>query len=154
MRLMIVGLFLLSLLSTQNTFAGTIREIDLTDGSTISGEVLSLTNGVYTIKSDSLGTVKLDESKIRAIRSKSSPPASVGGTAADIQTMQSKMLSDKEIMTLIQSLQNDPDFKKVLEDPEIMKAINEGNIPMLTANPKFMQLLNNATVKDIEKKVQ
>ncbi len=153
MRLMIVSLFLLSLLRIQYASAGTVREIDLTDGSTISGEVLSLTNGVYTIKSNSLGTIKLDENKIRAIRSKSSPPASASGTAADTQTIQSKMLNDKEIMALIQSLQNDPDFKKVLEDPEIMKAINEGNIPSLAANPKFMQLLNNTTVKDIEKKV-
>ncbi|MCG6536915.1 MAG: hypothetical protein L7F78_19965, partial [Syntrophales bacterium LBB04] len=106
----------------------------------------------YTTKSDSLGTVKLEASKIRAIRAKSS-----GTNAASFQEMkalQEKMLSDKEILALIQSLQNDPDFKKALEDPEIMKAVSEGDISALTANPQFMKLLNNATISEINQKIR
>jgi hypothetical protein len=64
------------------------------------------------------------------------------------------MTSDKEIMSMIQSLRNDPDFKKILEDPEIMKAVQAGDVPALMANPRFMKLMNNATVKEIEKKVE
>jgi hypothetical protein len=64
------------------------------------------------------------------------------------------MMSDMEIVGLIQSLQNDSDFKKALEDPEVMKPVNEGDIPSLTSNPKFIKLLNNATVKDIQQKAQ
>ncbi len=145
-------LFLLFVLFVQHAAAGEIRVIELTDGSMITGEVSSLNNGVYIIKSDSLGTIKLEESKIRAIRSKSS-----GTNAASVRetgALQGKMLSDKEIMGLIQSLQNDPDFKKALEDPEIMKAVNAGDVPALTANPKFMKLLDNATVKEIQNKTK
>lgn len=152
MRLRLLSFPLLFLLFVQNAAAGEIRVIELTDGSTITGEVSSLNNGVYIIKSDSLGTIKLEESKIRAIRSKTS-----GTNAASVQetrALQEKMLSDKEIMGLIQSLQNDPDFKKALEDPEIMKAINEGDVAALTANPAFMKLLNNATVKEIRNKTK
>ena len=64
------------------------------------------------------------------------------------------MLGDREIMDLINSLQNDPEFKKILEDPDIMKAVNAGDVVALAANPRFMGLLNHATVKEIEKKVR
>jgi hypothetical protein len=148
----ILSSFLLLLLFALNASAGEIRQIELIDGSTITGEVLSLNNGVYTVRSDSLGTIKLEESKIRVIHSKYSD-TNVASTN-EIKMVQEKMMSDKEIMVLIQSLQNDPDFKKALEDPEVMKAINGGDIPALTANPNFMKLLNKATVKDIQQKAQ
>jgi hypothetical protein len=63
-------------------------------------------------------------------------------------------MNDQEIMGMIQSLQGDPEFKKVLEDPEVMKAVNAGDVTALMANPQFLKLLNNATVQDIQKKVK
>ena len=57
-------------------------------------------------------------------------------------------------MSLIQSLQSDPAFQKMLEDPEIMKAVNAGDVAALMARPDFMNLLNNATVREIQKKVK
>ena len=41
----------------------------LNDGSVICGEINSYNGGIYTLKSNALGTVKIEESKIRAIRS-------------------------------------------------------------------------------------
>ena len=69
MRLILLSIPLLIFLLVQNTIAGEVRVIELIDGSTITGEVLSLNNGIYVIKSESLGTIKLEESKIRAIHS-------------------------------------------------------------------------------------
>ena len=152
MRMILVSIPLLIFLFVQNTTAGEVQVIELTDGSTITGEVLSLNNGVYVVKSESLGTVKLEESTVRAIHSKSS--GTNASVAQQTRAIQDKMMNDKEIMGLIQSLQNDPEFKKILENPEIMKAVNEGNISALTSNPQFMNLLNNATVKDIQQKAQ
>ena len=77
-----------------------------------------------------------------------------GSTTGEVQSLQKKMLSDKGIMNLIHTLQDDPDFNKVLEDPEIMKAIDAGDVAALQANPRFMNLLNSATVKEIEKKLK
>ena len=138
--------------------AGELREIELFDGTVITGEVLSLTGGVYSVKSDSLGSLRIEESKIRTIRSKSpagngsqNDPASA--SHAGVRSLQDKMMSDKEIMTMIQSLQNDPEFKKMLEDPEVMKAVNAGDVAALMANPAFLKLLSNPTVQDIQKKV-
>jgi hypothetical protein len=148
MRQFMICFAILLVVVVRSAFAGTIREVELKDGSVITGDVVSLSNGIYTIKSESLGTVKIEESKVNVIRPRSS---SQGGEA---KSLQDKMMSDREVMSLIQSLQNDPEFKKVLEDPDILKAVNAGDIAALMANPKFTKLLNNSTVQEIQKKVK
>ena len=152
MRYIILCFFLVLALAVPLAHAGEVREIELTDGSVITGEVLSLSSGVYTIKSNSLGTIKVEEAKIRAIRAKS--PDAGPGASSDVKALQGKMMSNAEIMNLIQSLQNDPEFKKVLEDPEIMKAVNAGDVASLTSNPKFLKLLDNPAVQEIQRKVK
>jgi len=137
--------------------AGELREIELKDGSIITGEVVSMNNGIYTIKSDTLGTLKLEEFKVRVIRPRSpsqGPGAAQINTGSEVTSLQHKMMSDQEIMGLIQSLQNDPEFMKLLEDPEVMKAVSAGDVAALTANPRFMKLLGNPAVQEIQKKVK
>jgi hypothetical protein len=63
------------------------------------------------------------------------------------------MMSDKEVVEMILSLQNDPDVQKILQDPEIMKAVNAGDMDALLSNPKFMKLLENPTIHEIREKV-
>ncbi len=144
--------------------AGEVKEVELNDGTVITGEIVSLNNGIYTIKSESLGTIKLTESKVRSIRQKSpvktagernasqQNPNSVDANA-QAQSLQQKMMNDKEVMDKIRSLENDPEFKKILEDPEVVRAVNSGDVAALMANPQFMKLLNNRTVQDITNKV-
>jgi len=71
----------------------------------------------------------------------------------DMQALQNTMMNDKEIMNLILALQNNPDMKKILEDPDILNAVNSGDISALTANPRFMKLMNNQIMKEIQQKV-
>ncbi len=149
----------LSLVLVAASAAGEIREIELKDGSVLTGEVVSLANGIYTIKSGSLGTIKLEESKVRAIREKAPAAAPASGsaktdTAGDVRAIQEKMMSDKEIMALIESLRDNAEFKKLLDDPAVMKAVQDGNIAALMANPGFLKLLDDPAVKEIEKKVK
>jgi hypothetical protein len=132
--------------------AAEMREIVLTDGTIITGEVVSLTGGICTIRSATLGTVQVKESNIRTIRLKDSAGSSAL-TEREATSLQNKMMSDGEIMNKILGLQNDPEFQEVLQDPEIMKAVQAGDIAALTANPKFMRLLNNQAVKDIKDKL-
>lgn len=160
MKTFTITCFLCLILFAPGAGAGELKVIELKDGSVITGEVISLAGGLYTVKSDSLGTIKLEESKILAIQSRSPEKGSAsGGPAAaqgsdDAQALQQKMMGDQEIMTMIQSLRDDPQFKKVMEDPVVMKAMKEGDVSALMANPQFMKLLNNPTVKEIEKKVK
>jgi len=152
------SLSLILLTSAVTANAGEARVIELIDGSIIRGEVLSLTGGVYTIKSDSLGMIKLEESKISVIRAKSAGSGAnkdvVSQSSDEIRSLQEKMMSDKEIMSMIQSLQDDPEFQKLLENPEVMKAVNSGDVAALMSNAQFMKLLNNSTLRDIQSKVK
>jgi hypothetical protein len=132
--------------------AAETREIELTDGSVITGEVVSLSRGVYTVRSATLGTVRIEESKVRTIRSKSST-STTGDTGSRVKALQDKMMSDSEIIDMIRSLQNDPDVQKILRDPEIMKAVQTGDISTLMANPQFMKLLNNQAVQKIRNRI-
>ena len=160
MKLFATSAIFVLLFFLETIHAGEIKELILKDGSVITGEVISLSNGIYTIKSDILGVIKLEESKVRTIQEKSSTvnpsasPSSSAATAEEVQTLQQKMMSDKEVMSLIQSLQNDPEFKTLLEDPKIMQAVSANDIATLMADPRFTKLLNNSTVQEIQKKVK
>ncbi|HWR71711.1 MAG TPA: hypothetical protein VN604_00925 [Nitrospirota bacterium] len=150
----ILSIFLFLLfLATGIAAAAEIREIELKDGTVMVGEVVSLSNGVYTVKTDTLGTITIDETKVRAIRQKGEAAGFAPDVNAQSRSLQERMLKDREVMSKIESLRSDPDFQKVLNDPAIMKAVNDGDISALTANPEFMKLLQHSTVQDIKKKV-
>ena len=152
--LSILGLFCTSV------SAGELRQIELTDGSVISGEIVSFKEGVYTIKSNILGTIKINKSKIQIIRSKphGEDKGKLENTSntsinTQVQALQKSMMNDKEIMNMILSLQNDPAFQEILKDPAIINAVNSGDINTLMSNPKFMKLLTNPKFQEIKKKI-
>jgi hypothetical protein len=64
-----------------------------------------LRQGEYTIKSDSLGIIKLVDSKIRSLRAKSicyeAGKDSESGSGCEERSIQEKMTNNKEIMSLI-----------------------------------------------------
>ncbi len=147
--LLSVILVLFALAAAAN--AAETREIELTDGSVITGEVLSLSEGIYTVRSATLGTLRIEASNIRVIRLKGS--ADLGDAGGRVRPLEDKMSGDREIMDAIRALQNDPDIQKILQDPEIMKAVQAGDIAALMRNPEFMKLLNKRALQDINKKV-
>jgi hypothetical protein len=78
---------------------------------------------------------------------------SSGSVTSQVQELQQKMLADDQTMALILSLQNDPEMQALLNDPVLLEAVAAGDLTALTANPKFMKLLDNAKVKEIQKRV-
>ncbi|OGW38603.1 MAG: hypothetical protein A2X58_10080 [Nitrospirae bacterium GWC2_56_14] len=158
MRTILFFMLFSFLFLAQESRAGEVRAIELKDGSIVTGEVVSLINGKYTIRSASLGTVLIEESKVRVIRPVAAPAAAnsalSNNNAGDVRALQDRMMNDKEIMSKIEALQNDPEFMKILEDPEVMKAVTSGDTAALMANPQFLKLMNNPTVRDIEQKVR
>jgi hypothetical protein len=147
--LLTVAAFLL--LAARPLGAGEIKEIELTDGSVVTGEVVSMSNGLYTIRTDAMGTVTVPDSKVRSIRRKGMPSTtSSAAPGGEVPSLEGQMASDPAIMEMIRGLKDDPDFGKVLEDPEMMRAVETGDLATLIANPKFLKLLNNSTVQDIQ----
>jgi len=139
--------------------AGEISTIELSDGSVISGEVVSFDGNVWTIQSVSMGILKIDGSKVVSIRSKTTPSQTPSTTtagedpinAADIQAMQQSIMANEQIMTMIMNLQTDPEIQAILKDPEIMKAVNAGDVNALLSNPKFIKFMENTKVRKITK---
>lgn len=152
MKWLCICLFLLSL-AFGEAWAGEQKQIELVDGSVISGEILSLKEGFYTIRSVSLGTLRVEESRVSVIRSLSGGDVQQSGAQSELDTLIKIMLNDKAVMDLIHSLQNDPEFQKILNDPDIMAAVSRGDLTDLTKNPKFMQLLNHPKVLEIKEKL-
>ncbi len=111
---------------------------------------MSFKNGVYTLQTNTMGTVNVTESEIISIQPKSAPlsPSSV---QEQIFILQALMANDKETMDKIYSLKDDPDFEKALQDPDIIKAVKSGDINALLSNPKFLKLLESQTVKEIKR---
>ena len=150
MRRFILGSFFLSVIFLGQAFAGETKTFELLDGSIITGEIISYNDGTFILKSVILGTVRIEETKIRAIRSRKN-----GGISEDeVLALQEKMMGNEEIFAMILSLQNDPELREILQDPEIMDAVNSGDINALLSNPKFLKLLENPAIQNIGKMIE
>ena len=158
------GLMIVTLLLASHVFAGDTATIYLNDGSVLAGEIISINNGVYSIQTESMGLININKLKISSInfesRSRKSPSDSerTGGTGnsaimEEASILSKTIMADEEIMKMIMGLQNNPDFKAVLNDPEIMNTINTGNIEILLSNPKFLELMNNSEVESINRQL-
>jgi hypothetical protein len=136
--------------------AGELREIVLIDGSVIVGELVSLTNGVYTIKTATLGDLKVEDARIKTIRNTSggmAGPVKASGQQ-EIMAIQQDMIADGSIIQLILALQSDPDFQEALQDESIMMAINSGDLNALMTNPKIVKLMEKSSVQEIKRKLE
>ena len=151
------------LMSVSFAYAAHKASIELTDGSTLDGEVVSFSDGKYTVNSPSLGTLQIEDSKIRNIRSTDptagSPQKDITSLDAatvqnGIQELQPAMIGNPDIMRTISGLISNPDFRDLLKDPEIMNAAKSSNIKALMANEKFIRVLNDPAVKEIRQKVK
>ena len=131
--------------------AGEVREIVLSDNSVIVGELVSLENGIYKIKTKSLGILEVKEEKIKTIGSKSDLMTGqvTESGQQEILAIQQRMIADGSVMQQIQDLENDPDFQEILQDEAVMQAINSGDFNALMTNPKIMKLMEKSSVKEI-----
>ena len=160
MRSTIICFFILVIFLVGNTVASDIAQVQLVDGRVISGKIISFKEGAYTLRSDSLGTITVDESQIQLIRM---DPSSAdlwapAGTTNDsiektMESLQKSIANDPQIMELIRTLQNDPHIEALIQDETIMDAVNAGDISSLMANPEFIKLFENPSIQQIQKEM-
>lgn len=129
------------------------EEIVLRDGSRIQGEVLSMQNGAYQVKTPSLGVINIPKSKVSSINSggssSSADSALSSANNSMLESLQSRMVNNPGIMTSIMQLQHDPDMKAVMSDPEVMRAVQNMDFKTLSNHPKIKKLMQNSKVRDI-----
>lgn len=155
---MSIGLLCLGLLLTTGLKADSSRIIELVDGSQIAGEIVLFEHGVYTIESESLGRLHIPDSDIRVIRSGSQVPSHQSAplstdpdrlSAAGVTRYESQIVGDPQILSVVMTLQNDPDVLAVLNDPSVMQAIAARDFNALQNNAKILKLENNPTIRQI-----
>jgi len=71
-----------------------------------------------------------------------------------MQRLQQELMSDPETMRMLSDLQNDPSIKSILQDKELMRAIEQGNLSKVGQDPKIQTLVNSETVGKIIKQHQ
>jgi hypothetical protein len=149
----------------------TVREIELTDGSLIRAEVVSMSQGVYRLHSDTLGEIEVPEHRIKAIRSleaetitprievkpeeESSVPTetlSAPAPALSAEDLQQRLQQDPTAMEKIRSLQNDPLVQSILDDAGTMQAVEAGDIGTLLNDPKIRALMSHPTIQELSRR--
>ncbi len=135
--------------------AAQASQITLRDGSSISGEILSFDGTRYLVRSGSLGTVSIDSHQVEQIRSSpetgNRPPGALLPQDR-ILSLQQQLVGDPQTMTLVQSLQDDPQMQRILSDPRLLQAILAGDIQVLRDSPELQGLMNHPAVKKIQER--
>lgn len=158
MKSILMGCVFLLFLSLTG-YCAQMSRFELIDGSVIEGEIISFLNGVYTLKTEDQGTIKLEFLKIRKIETSnkiSSPlkfdipqQPKVNLNRSDVEALNQKIMSNPETMKIISELVNDAQFQEIMKDPEILNAAKLQDIKTLMSNEKFMGLINNPRIRQI-----
>jgi hypothetical protein len=137
--------------------------VTLQDGTVILGEVKSLRDGVYTVESESVGTLHIRADQIRSINETDQrpPPASAvppsgapSSAASAVDAAKSQIARDPNLLTAVLGLQSDPEVVAALADPTVAKAIADGDYAGLASNPKIVALMQNPKVRAIIEALQ
>jgi hypothetical protein len=153
------------------SFSETLREIELSDGSVIRAEVVSLSHGTYRLRSATLGEIEVPEHKVKTIRSlaeDANEPSTIGGqegtsslpvkpipapvATPSAEDLQQTLQQDPAALNKILSLQGDPLVRSILEDADTMRAVQAGDIGTLLNDPKIRALMNHPTVRELNGK--
>jgi hypothetical protein len=145
-------LLLAAVLAPSLVPADGVQDIELVDGSRVRAEVVSLEQGVYRLRSDSLGEIRIPAAEIKSITRRQ-----MGTTASDptrshtaqIDSVRDSLIQDPDAMSKIEALQNDPLVKNILNDETTMRAIQAGDLDSLMNDPKIKALMENSTVQEI-----
>ena len=145
-------MFFLAILIPAWVHAAPVQYIEFSDGSRVRAEVISLDEGVYTLRSEMLGEMRIPADRIKSIstRELAGTAAAPGlSTQAQINSMRESLLQDPNALAKIQSLQNDPLVKEILSDEAAMRAINSGDLETLSNDPRFKALMEHSAVREI-----
>jgi len=152
-----VNIFLFLWIVLSSSHAGVRSQIQLLDGTLIQAEIISFSKGVYKLRSKSLGVLSIPEEKIQSIHSNQSEglePSKVFRNEASpkklkIQELQEKLTSDPKTMKMLMDLQDDPSMIGILNDKDLMRAIQQGNLSTVIKNPKIQKLMKSKAVGDV-----
>ena len=152
-----INIFLFLWIVPSSSHAGVRSQVQLLDGTLIQAEIISFSKGIYKLRSKSLGTISVAEDRVQSIRPNKSQ---ISGTPAQLETadppvgqkvqgLQQKLTSDPKTMEMLLDLRKDPSMIGVLNDKDLMRAIQQGNLSTVIKNPKIQKLMKSKAVGDV-----
>ncbi|MFT4584026.1 MAG: hypothetical protein ACI915_004363 [Gammaproteobacteria bacterium] len=146
-------LFCLSIFTCATTSANELKFIQLTDGSKLRAEVVSLNNEIYTLRSATLGEMQIPADSVDSI-SATAPSEQAASTASaasgpSLGDVRRSLVENPQAMDKISQLQNDPLVQDIINDPATMRAISSGDLSTLMNNPKIKALMENPAIRDL-----
>ena len=145
------------------------QTITLRDGTIVKGEVLQMADGIYSVKSSSMGVTQIKAEQVASISAINSvpnntlnnlvnpsatPPASQGSVESQVNQLQTSIVSNPALMAEIQQLASDPDVIKLISNPAIMQAATTKDVNALKNNPAAQELMQNPKVKALIDKLR
>ncbi|HZR82028.1 MAG TPA: hypothetical protein VFD92_13105 [Candidatus Binatia bacterium] len=134
-----------------------VREIELTDGTTLRAEIVSLHDGVFHLRSSALGDIDVPESRVRRIATPPvnapaaarNPSGSIArGPGADAERRVVENLAhDPAFRDQALALQDDPTVQSILSDAALMDAIHAGDLGRIANDPKIQELMRKPAVR-------
>ena len=151
------SIFLFLWVVSSASHAGVRSQVQLLDGTLIQAEIISFSKGIYKLRSKSLGVLSIPEEKVQSIHSNQSedieplkkPGNEVSPTNLKVQGLKNKLTSDPKTMEMLINLQDDPSMIDVLNDKDLMRAIQQGNLSTVIKNPKIQKLMKSKAVGDV-----
>jgi hypothetical protein len=143
-----------------------LQVITLKDSSVIRAQVTEMSGGVYLVVSPTLGQIKIPTGDVVSIRNEgtagqsvaeadspapaksaaaqtSPAPASLESLRSALTSKVQSLVSTRDGMNAVTSFSNNPDLKAVMNDPQVMKAIQNGDTSALMKSPAMKTLLDN-----------
>lgn len=132
---------------------GETRVFELSDGTTVVGTVTAFRDGVYTVSSPSLGTLRIPESGILVMRKRTAQGSSGKTGGMDVESLQRMILADPRFGRSLERLQEDPSVRRMLEDPALRSALQSGDYEALMQRPEFQRLLDHPEVRNMTREI-
>lgn len=136
------------------------QTITLRDGSVIKGELTGMADGVYTVKTGSLGSAEIKAEEIASINNDShalaapAVPTSQDATNGQINQLQQGIMANPAMMADIQQIAADPEIVKLISNPAIMQAVMAHDVNAIRNDPAARELMNNPKMMALIEKLR
>jgi hypothetical protein len=141
--------------------AGTSKVIKLKDGTTLIGEITSMTNGRYSVKTENLGVVNFTDEDVLSIQSPGvaaeNSPLTGGSSSSlkqQVQSVQAQVMNDETIMESISELAEDREIQQLLQNPQLMNTIMTFDEQQIANDPAIQKLLERKDIQEIIKQIE
>ena len=146
-----------------------LQVITLKDSSVIRAHVTEMSGGFYLAKSPTLGDMKIPTADVVSIQAEESAVTSAGApdpaghgipqpslAAAGLESLRSAvsskvqdLVSTHDGMNAVMAFSQNPELKAVLNDSQVMQAIQNRDYNTLMKSPAMKSLLDNPRTKEL-----